>query len=47
MLREPVLHRPLTEYQLAHSGRLLSVSVAAPGLTPARFLAHAAGHERF
>lgn len=47
MLREPVLHRPLTEYQVAHSGRLLSVSVAAPGLTPARFLAHAAGSERF
>ncbi|MBP7962338.1 MAG: isochorismate synthase [Caldilineaceae bacterium] len=47
MLRDPVLHRPLTEYQLAHSGRLISVSVAAPGLTPARFLAHAAGSERF
>ncbi len=47
MVREPVLHRPLTEYQLAHSGRLLSVSVPAHGLTPAHFLAHAAGAERF
>lgn len=38
--------RPLTEYAAERNGRLLSVSRPAPGLTPGRFLAQAAGHER-
>lgn len=40
------VERPLTEYAPERSGRLLSVSRPAPGLTPGRFLAQAAGHER-
>ena len=38
--------RPLTEYQAERNGRLFSVSLPAPDLTPDRFLALAAGRER-
>jgi menaquinone-specific isochorismate synthase len=37
---------PLTEYQAERNGRLLSVSLPASGIMPARFLAQAAGRER-
>jgi len=37
---------PLTEYQAERNGRLLSVSLPAPGITPTRFLAQAVGRER-
>ncbi len=40
------VERPLTEYQPERNGRLLSVSLPAPDLTPGRFLALAAGRER-
>ena len=40
------MERPLTEYQPERNGRLLSVSLPAPDLTPGRFLALAAGSER-
>lgn len=38
--------RPLTEYTAERNGRLLSVSLPAPALTPRHFLAQAAGSER-
>ncbi|MBX3053395.1 MAG: isochorismate synthase [Caldilineaceae bacterium] len=37
---------PLTEYAAKRNGRLLSVALPAPDLTPNRFLALAAGRER-
>jgi len=37
---------PLTEYQVERNGRLLTVSIPAPGLSPTHFLAQAAGRER-
>ena len=40
------VERPLTEYQPARNGRLLSVALPAPDLTPGRFLAQAVGRER-
>lgn len=40
------VERPLTEYQPERNGRLLSVALPAPDLTPGRFLALAAGRER-
>lgn len=40
------VERPLTEYAPERNGRLLSVNMPAPGLTPGRFLAQAEGQER-
>jgi len=40
------MHILLPEYQAERNGRLLSVSLPAPGVTPACFLAQAGGQER-